>query len=234
MPVVATPEATGETASQWSGLLHSVLAKLGVNEEQQDGVIENIAGEMASEEGESGKRTVREVGQEMELRGEMVRDAEKRMLERSSEMITGVGEMMDVDESRDERNVGITGEDGEMAAVGEHAAHERAVDMVEDIHDMANTEHADSSTMEKRWFDDENAHTLGGNQQTSANMRTDLKTSTEISVRADTAIQKQGIDLDMENGGLEVRGQMGGLKGSWDCRLCERNETKLMLCSNPC
>ncbi|MCJ1320469.1 hypothetical protein MMC15_005808 [Xylographa vitiligo] len=206
------PVAAGKMPSQWSGLLKSVLAKLGVDGEQRGGVVESIEGRMAGGEGESGKRAVGEVGEEMGASGEMVEGAGEGLQARSHEMVGGVGGMMDGNESLDERDFGVTGEDGEMAAGDEHATHERGVDMVQMMYDTADAEHADSAAMEKRWTDDKNKHVRNEEHQTAANVPTDWKTSTEISVRADTAIERRGLDVDMENGGLEVRGQMGGLK----------------------
>ncbi|MCJ1379268.1 hypothetical protein MMC17_002369 [Xylographa soralifera] len=210
------PVTAGEAPSQWSGLLYSVLAKLGVDSEQQGDVVESIKGKMAGEEGESGKRAVAEGVEEMAktgVSGEMVGDGEDGLQERDHEMIGGKGGMMDGSESVDERDVGVTGEDREMAADDKHATHERAVDMAGGVHDMANLEHTDSVAVEERWTDEEDEQAQDEEHQTSTNVSKDWKTSTEISVRADTAIEKRGVDLDMENGGLEVRGQMGGLKG---------------------
>ncbi|MCJ1286480.1 hypothetical protein MMC26_005826 [Xylographa opegraphella] len=216
------PVAVGETPSQWSGLLYSVLVKLGVDSEQQGDVVETIEGKMAGEEREHDKRAV---GEGVE---EMVDDTQAGMRARSHGMTGDVGGMVDVNGSLDERAVGMTEKDREMAGGDEHATHERAVDMVENMHDVATLEHAASTATEKRWTDDDNEHAQDKEYQTAGNAQKDWKTSTEISVRADMTIEKRRIDLDMENGGLEVHGQMGGLKGLCWRQLCEQHKADIV------
>ncbi|MCJ1433526.1 hypothetical protein MMC27_002889 [Xylographa pallens] len=193
---------TGRKTPRWEGVLDGVLARLGVGGEER-GVVESVEGGMAG-----GERVVGEVGEEMTrmgASGEMV-DPEGELQERSHD-VTGDG-------SLDGRDIGVTGTDKQTAAGDEHALQERAVDRFGVIPKKADVEHADSAAVEKRWTDDENEHAQNEEHQAAAKVLKNWKTSTEISVRADTAIEKRGLDMDMENGGLEVRGQMGGLKAT--------------------
>ncbi|MCJ1403503.1 hypothetical protein MMC11_006726 [Xylographa trunciseda] len=212
---VPAPVAGGEAPSQWSGLLYSVLARLGVDGEQQGGVVESIEGKMAGGERENGKRAVGEGVEEMEkTRGseEMGGETENGLQERSHEVAGEMGGMMDGAGHLDERDVGGMGEDTEVIADDERVAHERAVDMVENMQGKADMEQADSGAVEERWTGSENEHAQNMEHQASVDVSKNWKTSTEISVRGNTAIGKRRMDLDMENGGLEVHGQMGGLK----------------------
>ncbi|MCJ1395735.1 hypothetical protein MMC18_008621 [Xylographa bjoerkii] len=224
------PVAASETPSQWSGFLYSVLAKLGVDSEQQGDVVQTIEEKMAGGEGEHDKRAVGGDAEEMVKMGagrDMAGDA-KEMQERSHEMAGDMGGMMDGNEHLDERGVGVTGEGREITAGDERATRERAADLVEDMQDKTGLEHADRTAMEERWTGDDSEHAQNKDHLTATNVSKDWKTSTEVSIRADTAIEKRRVDLDMENGGLEVHGQMGGLKGERHHRFWKRHEADIV------
>ena len=194
----------GERSGRWEGFLDGVLARLVVGGGERGVVVGSVEGGMVGGERAGGTRAVGGEKVRMGVSGEMV-DTKDELRERSHEM-TG-------DEALDGRDVGAVGEEEKMAAGDEHALHESAVDMIGGVHGNADLKHASSAAMEKRWTGDEDEHVRNKEHQTAKKVQKNWKTSTEISVRVDTAIEKRRVDMDMENGGLEVRGQMGGLKG---------------------